>query len=1124
MHARVQVPGSGSRLQAPGSRLQAPGSRLQAPGSRLQAPGSRLDRIARWLLVSCALAAACGDATVEKSSVRGSGARSAALSQAEACAELFKLKQAHSIQAVHADDALLETYRVLLAECSGQDPDAYRQVVSGLLESDTALASALSADQQEAWKELGIASRGLTDGQWNEARRAPAWVQFEIGVPGADAAAARAEFDARLGQWMTRLFGKSQADSLELVEEQVHDSGDFETTESARVARYVYRRRVHGLPVFGNVLDLTLRRDHADGKWQAFVAARWARDAASVGTAPAIAEADAVTAALASGEVPEGSVVGAPELGVCDTGGSPAVCYRVTLANADGRNWTYSVSAADSGILDKGNNVSHYDGTLYAHVGRPHEENNKYARPVPRATIYEDPAAYSEAPGCGYTTTMNRTRGDAMRILGSTTYSGTYSSLVGIDPGDTSWDIDLRGQYVLDTSPETVLALGGFTAGGGHTFPQSTTYHRSRRGEVFYLLNYGAENYRLSNITQYEPLKFLLDIWDGSGEEYCQTPETWQHVKSCVYAATANNLGCVNFETANIGAAAHPVVERYFRQSIAHEQNHSVFYIVQTGSCGDPECLPADEGRADFGALIVNQFEAGRDTYRPGLKYPNDLVGNQWQQGQVWTAIYSHLAKQVGIGMIHRVHRYLNLVTGSTRMVGTCSDSNSDGFVDPFTECPSNSFFRHLLAADVNGYSSWEQIRYEISKTFREHVTDADPDTTGIQTVPWADELPNRYVSPPFVGIEFGSAVTVSSGPDAGALAVGFQYPGDYDALIFFGRAGESYLIETENLASGVDTVLTVLDSLSGAMLAGNDDCPGTGSLRSCITFTPTATKYYVVRAYPYSSNSTGPGKTYRFKLQMMNDDVGDDRNEAMAFVANNGQITRTLNSSTDVDVYRVSAGGSETMSYRGCSDSGFSVKVEVLNAGGTVVGSHTASSCASSDGAVSVTRGTWFLRVTSPTGATGAYKLRALLTSDIDAGDNPWVLTQDHTGRVIASRFESSTDEDWFSYTASAGRRIIVETFAGTATEIEVYAPATTVYGRQGTIDSLPDTSGKGYGHWMLRNTGGAIASGGARVVFVAPVSGTYRVRLRSTSQVTAAYYLMFNDTGINGGWYPMP
>jgi hypothetical protein len=151
---------------------------------------------------------------------------------------------------------------------------------------------------------------------------------------------------------------------------------------------------------------------------------------------------------------------------------------------------------------------------------------------------------------------------------------------------------------------------------------------------------------------------------------------------------------------------------------------------------------------------------------------------------------------------------------------------------------------------------------------------------------------------------------------------------------------------------------------------------------------------------------------------------------------------------------------------------------------------------------------------------------LKALLATDIDAGGNAWVLTGDHTGRVIGSRFESPSDEDWFSYNAPvAGRYLIVETFGpGVDAELEVCAPSTTVYGRQGTLDSLPDTSGKGYGHWMIRNDGGALDTGDARIAFMAPVAGTYRIRVRSRDQVAGSYYLMFEDTGINGGWHAMP
>ncbi len=173
-----------------------------------------------------------------------------------------------------------------------------------------------------------------------------------------------------------------------------------------------------------------------------------------------------------------------------------------------------------------------------------------------------------------------------------------------------------------------------------------------------------------------------------------------------------------------------------------------------------------------------------------------------------------------------------------------------------------------------------------------------------------------------------------------------------------------------------------------------------------------------------------------------------------------------------------------------------------------------------------------YFLRVYSPA-APGAYEIKALLTTDIDIDStaaNAWRI--DGQGQVLGSRFDSGADaEDWYHFTATAaGDWFVVETFglgSGVNTVLELYAPPETLYGRTGAADSLPDTSGgNGLGHWMLKNDMGALFGNGSRIAFMAPVAGTYYVRVMNAWATEGPYYLVFEDVGPVQGtaWLPNP
>jgi len=465
-------------------------------------------------------------------------------------------------------------------------------------------------------------------------------------------------------------------------------------------------------------------------------------------------------------------------------------------------------------------------------------------------------------------------------------------------------------------------------------------------------------------------------------------------------------------------------------------------------------------------------------------------------------------------------------------MVGSCTDMNGDGYVT-IEECPANSFYRHLLSANAALWLGQYSRQYEISEVFHWHVTDADRQTPGVQGFPWADELPNYHGTPPFTaGAEVGQVTTdIAEGPGEGSGPVRFERTDDMDSVMFLGRQGETYYIETDGLPREVDTILEILWHLPGeTVLASNDDCYR-GTLRSCLTFSPSTTDYYIIRARPYPGSRVGRTATYEVRITPQADDYGDAIDRSAALVADATFLQAAFDYAGDVDVFKIPSSGNQVLTWLGCSgDPRFPVKVELLNDSGLVLAQGTHTSCSDPADSWSIGQGVYFLRASSPYSGTGSYQLKAATSLDIDVDStaaNAWVLDDGPaTGKVIGTRFETGSDEDWYKLTSTQeGGLFVVETWglgAGVDTVVEVYAPPETMYGRTGTPDSLPDTSGgQGLGHWMLQDDDGGLASKGSRLAFMTPVPGTYYIRVKmKPGSSPGRYYVAFSDVG--WPWYP--
>ncbi|HTM23421.1 MAG TPA: hypothetical protein VL172_23020, partial [Kofleriaceae bacterium] len=89
---------------------------------------------------------------------------------------------------------------------------------------------------------------------------------------------------------------------------------------------------------------------------------------------------------------------------------------------------------------------------------------------------------------------------------------------------------------------------------------------------------------------------------------------------------------------------------------------------------------------------------------------------------------------------------------------------------------------------------------------------------------------------------------------DVAATTIFVQY--------YYLQPNSQYTVETVDLSAGGDTVLHVLiDDGRGTQLAANDDCPGSGSLRSCVTVAPSANwRLVALLVRSYSPSSIGSG------------------------------------------------------------------------------------------------------------------------------------------------------------------------------------------------------------------------------------------------------------------------
>jgi hypothetical protein len=1046
--------------------------------------------------------------------------------------EIAALKASQSIDMACADDVVIEKYKNLLSKYYEKDLDANSATVDTVLSGKPYLAESLFPSQIAAWRKLDSDSKNTLELSWSKTALSPERIAASLRIKGNNAEEAMNSFIDQYQGLIKELYGIGPSDEILLAKSQYYTNSI--SIEGYRIS---YLHSTNGLPVYSDWLSLYIRTsDYCPAEWDIFIFSNWSRDAMLVDPNPILSKEDVLKILFGADTVDvDTEVMNKMNLGVLPGKESMDLVYQVPAILNDSMKMFY-VSAITGRIVDETPMDIGFSGSVNIYAGKPHDGTVKSPRPLRNVNIYESVLSYSGDLGCWQPQSSQQYRGASK--IGTTDHSGCYSGLFASDPQNDNWFVDYSGFRAWDVGKQYDL-VSEFVAGEATTFVQETVMGRARRGEIYYLLDASIEYYEQLGFNLGGPLGFSYDNYNWKD---CQPPVAPVDAYGCCLGKAYAPGYCINISCGyNFDAVAEVSVEQHFRFVVLHELNHMISlnergtwsYLCSGDANNDgPETALWEEGRADAGAMASGNFERSRPFYRPDLKYTEDFSCGNYQGGSIWTSIFTEYILKAGYNAAGKdIYSLMQSYDENSRMVGSCFDRNGDRYVD-INEClPTNSTYRLLLDANAINNTSKQYRKEEISSIFKAHVTDADRATAGNQSFPWADEMPNHYRGAPFVPVENGLGVLITQGPhsEAGALKLG--YGADHDTVTFHGKAGIEYLVETTGLGLGMDTYLEILNA-DGEVIASNDDCGE--NPRSCIVFTPSVCMYYKARVRPVRGSTTGRLAIYGIKITPQSDDYGNTIDASTAMIANGAFRNATFSSANDYDVYKIASTHENSVGYIGCSEQGVPVKVEVLNSIGVVVDSYINTSCTSGFRWYNIGKGVYFFRAMSNNGNTGSYKIKAIYLEEFDIdgnglAGNAWDLEDDVArGTMLGAKFETTGDKDWYRIYADQPCRSFTITTWGLSdnvdTEIEIYAPESTLFGRTGTIDSLPNTSGSSnLGHWMLKDDDGGITARGSSLTFTAPVAGYYYVWVKNKGTAAGDYYLAWEKASTISSECPM-
>ncbi|WP_129628510.1 M4 family metallopeptidase [Candidatus Oscillochloris fontis] len=287
-----------------------------------------------------------------------------------------------------------------------------------------------------------------------------------------------------------------------------------------------------------------------------------------------------------------------------------------------------------------------------------------------------------------------------------------------------------------------------------------------------------------------------------------------------------------------------------------------------------------------------------------------------------------------------------------------------------------------------------------------------------------------------------------------------FHQNGDQDWLRFSAIAGTTYQIETFNLGTAADTMLTLYSSNATTVIAMNDDI-ASGNLASRITWQSTSSGTFYIRVNNFG-NQGGANRTYSVRIiantpQTPADAYETDNTRSTAKPITVGGASQTHNfhirGDEDWVSFSASAGNTyviETFNLGSTSDT----VLELYNNAGTrlAYNDDSSGSFASRISWVTPSSGTYYARVfhyRNEAGVNTTYSLRVINTGVV--GDAYEADNSQGSARPISvgatpqsHTFHIPGDQDWVYFDASANMAYDIRTLnlaASNDTVLELYS-----------------------------------------------------------------------------------
>lgn len=864
----------------------------------------------------------------------------------------------------------------------------------------------------------------------------------------------------------------------------------------ASVWQATYRRNVSGLPVRGEFLELTHgladglqvgRRVHA-------LSLRCRRGSSFSGMPPtSITKDQAISVALASVALEtSGAVAKNATLVVTEFGQGPRPTWIVDVAGQSKHVAVWVDASAGSAVksLDQTFHSYGHSGSLKMTV-RQANTIGTVVGGFPYGNVYEEDKEVS--------------------LLGQTDRDGSYSISSHPNWSDHLWEVYLRGAHVSQQGSGSPLNLVSFAADGGTTYSAMSSESDQRLVEMYYTLNFTRDvtTAAFSALPTLQPVTYLLDL---------SYPST-----SC-NAATDAVFGIRFFGTCQ----GYSDREARLRWMHAHEWGHT--NRIASGNnptCGTNGhlCAAWEEGRADYTAYVTNRMEflrasassscgsaggsscswATNDQFYPDDRYPeSECTCDPHDTGNVFAGVYNDLHHEIGWKK-------------ATQLVMESIDSEIDdqtAWVDSSTD--ENDFYHHMLVSDIELTNKKWQLA--IGQAWKRHDSSLQPSAWDWQDQ-WPDSPASTYMITPST-----TQQAIADGPDSFLPNMALDYRTDEDYVFFYAQEGTTYSFTTQNLCSGVDTIVDVIHISNGVEIVdeSNDDCPGYG-LASCVDFTASDPGWHAVKARSYLQSSEG---CYELTY-VASDDTGNNPLAARPMAIDGSAYDGEWEVAGDTDYFKIyvpDSGSGVNLTVSTCEVSpGADTVITLYHESNllTEVASNNDSgsqSCGVRSSRITYEvpagkSGFYFVKVTEfGNDSTGTWQISATLEGNDDVGGSGMstalpVSNDPITGRSVSGHFDAGTDEDWFVVSLNANEHAtfhVVDLHGGADTVMSVFDDGLTAY------EDIPAKNGVDVS-WLLQDDDGGAEWLASRIHLVAPRTGNYFVRLSPFSSYSLGAYTLY-------------